>query len=440
MAPFFHRIRLLGVGTLLLASVFLFIASSADAVQKGPPNIVLIMADDFGYECLTANGGTSYKTPELDKLAAEGFRCEHCYSQPLCTPTRVQLMTGIYNVRNYVRFGYLDPKATTFANLFKKAGYATCVAGKWQLLGGYEGPKHFGFDEYCLWQLNRRPSRYPNPGMEINGRQVNYTGGEYGPDVATEYICDFIERKKDQPFLVYYPMILTHCPFEPTPDSADWDPKSKGSKTYKGKAKYFGDMVAYADKLVGRIVAKLEEHGLRENTLVIFTGDNGTDQPVVSRMGDRRVKAGKYRVNDNGTRVPLIVNWPGTVPKGQVSQTLVDFTDFLPTLCQAADVALPKDLAIDGQSFLPQAKGEKGSPRKWVYGWFSRTGDPKKAKVFARNQRYKLFQTGKFLDMRDGYAPVPLDTAHLDPDASAVHEMLQGVLEKYRKHEAARPK
>jgi arylsulfatase A len=179
----------------------------------------------------------------LDKLAAEGIRFEHCYAQPLCTPSRVQIMTGIYNVRNYVRFGILDWKQVTFANLLGEAGYATCVAGKWQLEGGYDAPGHFGFDECCLWQLNRRPGRYPNPGLEINGKQVDYTAGEYGPDVVTDYICDFMRRKKDQPFLVYYPMILTHCPFEPTPDSADWDPASKGSPTYKGNPKYFADMV-----------------------------------------------------------------------------------------------------------------------------------------------------------------------------------------------------
>jgi len=404
-------------------------AFGADKPKR--PNIILIMADDLGYECIGANGGTSYKTPVLDKLAAEGFRGEHCYSQPLCTPSRVQIMTGIYNVRNYVRFGILNPKETTFAHLLKKAGYATCVAGKWQLLGGLEGPGHFGFDEYCLWQLNRRPSRYPNPGLEINGRQVDFTGGEYGPDVATDFICDFITRKKAGPFLVYYPMILTHCPFEPTPDSPDWDPKNKGSKTYKGHPKYFGDMVTHMDKVIGRIVATLEKHDLRDNTLILFTGDNGTDAPVVSMMGDRAVKAGKGAMSDNGTRVPLIVNWPGTVPKGRVSQDLIDFSDFLPTLCEAAGVTVPEKLEIDGRSFLPQLKGEAGNPRKWIYCWYSRSGKAKTAKVFARNQRYKLFSTGKFLDLADGYAPKEMDVAQLDDETAAVHHMLRGVIRKY---------
>jgi arylsulfatase A len=410
--------------------------ATAEAGDGRPPNVIVIMADDLGYECIGANGGTSHKTPVLDRLAAEGIRFEHCYSQPLCTPSRVQIMTGIYNVRNYVRFGLLDPKQTTFANLLQEAGYATCVAGKWQLKGGFEGPGRFGFDEYCLWQLTRRPGRYPNPGLEMNGRQVDFTDGQYGPDVVTDYICDFVTRNRDRPFLVYYPMILTHCPFEPTPDSPEWDPKSKGSQGYKGNPKYFAHMVQYMDKLIGRIVASLDEHGLRKSTMVIFTTDNGTDRPVVSMMGDRKVKAGKGSMSDNGTRVPLIANWPGTIPPGQVSKDLVDFTDFLPTICEATGVLVPEKLEIDGRSFLPRLKSEPGNPREWIYCWYSRGGQADKARVFARNQRYKLFGDGRFLDMADGYQPQPLDVTRLTGTAAKDYRLLKSVLDKY---EDARP-
>ena len=136
---------------------------------------MLILIDDFGYECVTANGGESYQTPVMDKLAATGVRFEQCHVQPLCTPTRVQLMTGMSNRRNYTHFGHLDPSQKTFGNLLKQAGYATCITGKWQLSNGFEGPAHFGFDEYCLWQLTRRPGRYKNPGLEINGKTLDYT-------------------------------------------------------------------------------------------------------------------------------------------------------------------------------------------------------------------------------------------------------------------------
>lgn len=247
----------------LLAACALATAAIAD--QPGRPNIILIMADDMGYECVGANGGTSYRTPPLDKLAANGMRFEHCHSQPLCTPSRVQLMTGIYNQRNYVCFGLLDPGATTFAHLLKQAGYATCVVGKWQLGGGFDGPAHFGFDEYCLWQLTVRESRYPNPLIEQNGKVIQYSNGEYGPDIVCNYLCSCMERNKDRRFFAYYSLMLPHAPFVPTPDSPQYDPKATDEETGADK-KHFADMVAYTDKQVGRVVDKLHEQGIAENT------------------------------------------------------------------------------------------------------------------------------------------------------------------------------
>ncbi len=407
---------------------------------RRPPNIVLIMADDLGYECIGANGGTSYKTPNLDALAATGARFEHCYAQPLCTPSRAQIMTGIYNVRNYVKFGVLEKSQTTFAHLLKQAGYATCVVGKWQLGGGFEGPNHFGFDEYCLWQLlsgrkdeQGRDTRYPNPHLTTNGKQTDYDNGAYAPNVVSDHACDFIQRNKDQPFLVYYPMILTHCPFVPTPDSKDWDPTDKGSPEYKGNPKYFGDMVAYMDKMVGKLVAKLDDLGLRENTLVIFTGDNGTDEPVVSRMGDVKVAGRKGQMSDAGTRVPLIANRPGTIPEGTVSQDLADFSDMLPTLCATAGISVPSALNLDGRSFLPQLQGEEGHPRDWIYCWYNRNGSDRKAQVFARNQRYKLYRSGEFYDIKhDVLEKKPLAKASLEARATAVKAMLQQALDRYK--------
>ena len=289
---------------LLLTSCALF-----GEARAAKPNIVLIMADDMGYECLAVNGAEDYKTPVLDRRAAQGVRFEQCFANPLCTPSRVKLMTGQYNVRNYVKFGVLDRKQTTFAHQLKKAGYTTAIAGKWQLGREVDAPRHFGFDRSCLWQHTRprtKPgttfdSRFPNPLLEIDGEEVDHTNGEYGPDVCADFICNFIETNREKPFLVYYPMILTHCPFDATPDSDDWDPKSPGSKTYKGPGgselqhKHFSDMVSYADKMVGKIVTKLDELGLRENTIVIFTGDNGTDKPIKTRWNGKAIAGAKTR-------------------------------------------------------------------------------------------------------------------------------------------------
>jgi len=403
------------------------------------PNIVLIMADDLGYECIGAYGGTSYQTPIIDRLAREGLRVDHCYSQPLCTPSRVQLMTGMYNVRNYVKFGVLPRDQTTFAQLLKQSGYATCVVGKWQLGKEPDSPQHAGFDESCLWQHTRgrtgpegNDSRYPNPLLEINGQPREFTKGEYAPDIVSDFACDFIERKRNQPFLVYYPMILTHCPFWPTPDSADWDAASKGSATYKGAPKYFGDMVAYVDKMVGKIVDTLDEMGLRENTLLLFTGDNGTDMPVVSEMDGRMVAGGKGATTDAGTRVPFIANWPNHINRGGVSSDLVDFSDFFPTLCQVANVKVPEELPIDGRSFLRQLRGEQGNSRDWIYSWFSRDGVTSLAKEFARNQRYKLYLTGEFFDIENDELEVKdLQGKELGQATTRIRELLQSALDQY---------
>ncbi len=421
------------IRVVLSSALVLLVAISVEAQER--PNIVLIMADDFGYECVGANGGTSWSTPHLDELARTGLRFEHCYSQPLCTPSRVQLMTGIYNVRNYTRFGVLPETETTFANLLQNVGYETCVIGKWQLKGD---PHQFGFDEYCLWQMNRVPERYPNPGLEINGEQVDFSAGEYGPDVVSDYACEFIRRHagEEKPFLVYYPMILTHCPFCPTPDSDDWDPANTGSETYKGDPKYFGDMVAYMDKIVGKLARQLDNAGVRGNTLFMFTGDNGTDKPIVSMMGDREVAGGKKQMTDAGTRVPLIANWPGTIQAGRVSIDLIDFSDFLPTLCEAGEVTIPDTLELDGVSFLPQLRGETGTPRKWIYCWFARNGGST-GQQWARTRRDKLYADGRFIDVsNDVLESAPLAEHEMTAEQLDTRRMLQAALDRFRE---ARP-
>ena len=335
------------------------------------PNIILIMADDLGYEGLSCYGSTSYSTPELDKLAETGIKFDYCYSTPLCTPTRVQLMTGKYNFRNYTEFGSLKPGEFTFGHLFQDAGYKTCVAGKWQLAGRIKGanyrgegtlPEDAGFDEHCLWQVKDRGSRFWDPTVQQNGRLITDLQGKYGPDIFCDYINDFVKRNKSNPFFVYFPMALTHNPFIPTPDSKD---VSQGLN--KKDPKYFKDMVEYTDKLVGKMVRNLENQGLLENTLVIFTGDNGTNRQIVSRMGTQKIHGDKGNSTEAGTHVPLLVYWKGKIALGRVCSDLIDFTDFFPTLAEVANISLPKDEIFDGRSFLPQLLGEAGNPRDWVF-------------------------------------------------------------------------
>jgi len=414
---------------LKLGAVALAAPTVLRAAPGKKPNIVLIMADDMGYECMSSNGSTSCKTPRLDALAAGGIRFENVHSQPICTPTRVQIMSGIYNNRNYIRFGLLDPKVTTFAHILKKEGYATCIAGKWQLGMGLDGPKHFGFDEYCLWQCSRRPSRYANPGLETNGKLMDYTNGEYGPDIVSDYLCDFIERKKDGPFLAYYPMILPHWPFEPPPGHPDYDPGKK-SKDSNRQSKYFFAMVTHVDKIVGKIADKLKALGIEKDTLLLFTGDNGTYVGVTTQMQDRKVQGGKGRTTDNGTHVPGIAWRPGTIPAGQVSKTLIDFSDMLPTFAELAGAEVPKELDIDGMSFAPLVQGKPFKGREWIYCWYERNGNRAKAREYTHNGRHKLYADGKFYDMQTDFAEKkPLDVNALPADVQPVYAMLKAALD-----------
>ncbi len=389
----------------LVANYPYFTAYCAENASR--PNIVLILADDFGYECVAANGGESYKTPVLDKLAAGGMRFEHAHSQPLCTPTRVQLMTGRYNVRNYLNFGTLPRSETTFGNLFQKAGYATVVCGKWQLGREPDSPQHFGFDESLLWQHTRRPPRYANAGLELNGVEKEYPEGSYGPTLINDFALDFITRNRAKPFFLYYPMILTHNPFQPTPDSPDWDPKAQSEKVQQAD-KHFGEMVTYMDKMVGRVETKLTELGIRDNTLIIFLGDNGTNKGITSRFKGADFKGAKGSTTAGGHHVPLIVSWPAVIKQPSVNRDLISCADILPTICGAAGIDTPKGNASensdagnsDGVSFLAQLRGEKGTPRESIYMWYSpRQTQNLSVSESVFNHQYKLYRTGEFYDL-----------------------------------------
>ena len=424
----------------------MLISSNCTTPEKeiARPNIILIMSDDQGFETVGAYGGESYKTPVLDKLAETGIRFDNAHATPVCTPTRVKIMSGRYNSRNYTGFGVMDPEIYTFGNLFRDAGYATFIGGKWQLGGDLDSPYESGFDEYALWQVTRRgrgenpiANRYPNPGLAINGEKADFLNGGYGPDIINEYVRDFIDRYQDEPFFVYYPMILPHWPFEPTPDSPDWDPLARHDDTEerpgKGDEKYFGDMVEYIDKLVGQVIGKLEELGLHENTLVIFTSDNGTEQGVTSIVNGEEFVGGKLTSTDAGTHVPLIANWPGVVPGGIVNDDLICFTYFFPTLAEVAGIEIPEDMGMDGKSFAPLLYGEEAILPDWLYMWWYRNNDPDgPGDEFARTHRYKYYQDGRFYDLyKDSLEdrPIPLD--ELDDNQQEVKNKLAGILNEY---------
>ena len=318
----------------LIASVAASTGTSCLSAER--PNVILIMADDLGYEALACNGGTSYETPTFDRLAKQGMRFTHCYSQPICTPSRNKIMTGRSNARNYRKFGDLDPNEITFGTLMRDAGYRTAIAGKWQLTGSGgllhgDGttPKKCGFEQSCMWAyerdvtpeeaesyfasfpagLKRKMSRFWYPGILVNEQLRPSTIDDYGPDIYSQFLLDFIQQHQQEPFFVYYPMVLTHNPFVPTPDT----PGLRDEIKFNSDGKYFGDMLRYTGKIVERFLNKLDELGLAENTLVIFTADNGTYRGLVSRMGDRIVIGGKALPLDAGVHVPMLAWWKGKI-------------------------------------------------------------------------------------------------------------------------------
>ncbi len=451
MIPQLQPSRQSAIGGLCFVLVFAVALHAGAACAADRPNIVLILADDLGYETLGSYGGTSYRTPNLDRLAASGMRFNHAYATPLCTPTRLQLMTGKYTFRNWVAFGILDPREQTFGHHLRAAGYATCMVGKWQFTSydppDYPGaerrrgigmhPRDAGFDEYSLWHTGHtevKGSRYANPVIFQNGEFLKDTEGRYGEDIWTDQIGDFIKRHRDRPFFVYYSMALTHDPFVPTPDSAEW---RNPSKRLQADHRYFKDMVEYADKMVGKVTAQIDESGLREKTLILFLADNGTLPSIVSRMGERSVRGGKGLMTDAGTRVPLIASWKGTTPPGTVSEDLIDSTDFLPTLAEAAGYSFPASVVADGKSFLPQLRGQKGKPREWVFMHH----DPRPAwdkdrfslERFARDQRFKIYDDGRLFDVAaDIFEESPLFPGSDTKETKAARHRLQRVLDSMK--------
>ena len=339
------------------------------------PNIIFIMADDLGPEWLSCYGGEEMKTHNLDKLAVEGMQFSNAYSMAQCTPTRVTLLTGQYPFRHgwvnhwdVPRWGagcHFDPRHNiTFARVLKTAGYATAAAGKWQINDfrvQTDAMEKHGFDEYCMWtgfETQNPPSakRYWDPYIHTKKGSRTYKG-RFGTDIFVDFLIDFMRRHKDRPMMLYFPMCLTHGPLTNTP----LDPDASGNLE-RHKA-----MVRYTDLAVGRIVKALDDLKLRNNTIVFFTADNGTAKKITARMNGRIVKGGKATLGEPGVRAPFIVNCPGLVPAGVVTDALTDFTDMLPTFAELAGAGIPADIAIDGCSIAKLILGKgKDSPRRWI--------------------------------------------------------------------------
>lgn len=431
-----------------LCALLLAITTLVSARGDERPNVVLIMADDIGIEGFGCYGGTSYKTPNIDKLAESGLRYTHAYSQPLCTPTRLQVMTGKYNHRNWQCFGILPPNERTIGHLMQKAGYKTCISGKWQLQsydppdypnaatrrGTGMHPKDAGFDEYQLFHslhTEDKGSRYADPTFLRNGKLHREIKGKYGEDLNVDFIVNFLRRHRDEPMFVYYPMALPHWPMVPTPISTDW---KEPAKRHSPHTRHFPDMVEYMDGLVGRIVDSIEELGLTKKTLVIFYSDNGTHLDITSQMGSLTVPGGKAMPTQTGVRVPLIANWPGTIKPGTRNH-LVDSSDFLPTLAEIAGVEAATSTQMDGISFASSLYADGPTGREACFFWYDpRPGwdkDRFTRHIFAVDYKYKLFSGGDMF-LIDNLLPIEkkLDPARLTDEAQSAKARLQRYIDQ----------
>ncbi|MEM7012598.1 MAG: sulfatase-like hydrolase/transferase, partial [Verrucomicrobiota bacterium] len=324
-----------------IASVALI--AEAIAQEQTKPNVIVIMADDIGAEGLESYGSTIYTSPNLTRMAEEGIQFQNAYATPLCTPTRVMIMTGTYPHRN--GFGALMSKKPgarmpadipTFGHYFQKAGYKTAIAGKWQL-GKFDAfpnqPVDHGFDRFCMWTWfynGKKDSRFFGPHIHVDGEFVQGTETDFGPDYYGQFVLDFIDENKDDPFFIYFPMALVHSPFIHPPRLG----KKASAKFTDGLSKQtraYGHMITYMDDIIGQILARLKTHDIDENTLVIFTGDNGTGKQIVSKLPGMDLPGGKGSPIEAGSRVPFIARWPNKIsPK--VSEDFFCLVDVLPTI------------------------------------------------------------------------------------------------------------
>lgn len=332
------------------------------------------MVDDLGKEWLGCYGADEKLSPNIDGLANAGMQFNNFYCMPQCTPTRVTLLTGQYPYRHgwvnhwdVPRWGggcSFDPTLNPcFPRDLRERGWKTVAAGKWQIDDFRQEPQAMiqaGFDHYCMWTGYETGNpvsgqRYQDPYIYCDGVS-QARPQKFGPDVFTDYLVDFIDRNADDRFFMYYPMVLTHGPLVPTP----LEPQAK-TKLDKHRA-----MVRYTDRLVGRLIAALDRNKIREETVVVFTTDNGTARNITGHIAGKPISGGKSKTLESGICVPLIVSCPGTIPDGVISQALIDITDFAPTFRDIAGLP-PAKPTTDGHSFRSVLLGDtSASQRKWI--------------------------------------------------------------------------
>jgi arylsulfatase A-like enzyme len=410
----------------LLLTLLLTLSSSIAFAAETRPNIIFILLDNVGQEWFGHFGSTENCTPQMDRLAETGVFFNHCWAPAYCSCSRVQLLTGRYPYQTGWRFhhdagiyggGNFDWKReVTFARMLRDAGYATCIAGKWQInnfndAGQADCLREHGFDEHLITPGGKNDSKYWDPLLIENGKSSMRTGG-YGPDLFTDFVVDFMKRKRDQPFLVYYPITLVHMPLPPTP-------RTKGQTL--PPAENFAENLRYADALIGRVVSALDELKLRERTIVFVAPDNGTPASFTGHTQHGTVRGAMGTLTEPSLDVPLIVNCPALIPAGR-SAPLTDFSDVLPTMAALTHTPLPPGVKIDGHSYAEWLLGKTPTyKRDWI---FTALNDDRAV----RDQRFKLYSCGDLFDLNADPQEKTNLAASADPETVSARTRLQAVL------------
>jgi len=351
------------------AWLLFFLVGSSLFASVNRPNVVLILADDYGWKDLSCYGSDFYETPNIDKLARDGMKFTQAYSAcTVCSPTRAAILTGKYPARLHVTdwipgqmpenprlivpdwTKYLPLGEVSLARAFHNAGYATASIGKWHLGGEQYFPDKQGFD------INIAGTEAPNPKTYFSPYKIatlkDGPDGEYLTDRLGDEAEKFIEAHKDKPFFLYFPEFAVHLPLQGKREIVAKYEKKVRAGVAQTNAVYAA-MIESVDDTVGRVRRKLEELRLADNTVIVFASDNGGRVPTTSNLP---LRVGKGSCYEGGTRVPLIIYWPKVTKPGSVSQTPVISTDLYPTLLEIAGDKTTGKKGIDGVSLVPLLK------------------------------------------------------------------------------------
>ena len=422
-------LKAIGAGAVALAAAGCAMARSRQAERK--PNILMILVDDLGYGDLSAYGATDLRTPNIDKLIASGMRFDNFYANcPVCSPTRASLLTGRYPdlvgvpgvIRTHItnNWGYLDPRAVLLPQVLKKAGYHTAIVGKWHLgLASPNKPNERGFDQFHGFlgdmmddYYNHRRHGYNY--MRLDGEEIDPEG--HATDLFTQWAIDYIRSrsKSDKPFFLYLAYNAPHAPIQPPQDYLD---KVKNrQKDIADKRAGLVALIEHLDGAIGKVLAALKETALSDNTLVIFTSDNGGQLSLGANNG--HLRAGKGDMYEGGIRVPACAAWPGKIKPGSSSDRIALTMDLFPTICDAAGARIEHQ--TDGKTILPTLLGQSQPPEDRFLFWVRREGGNYAGQDYyaARYGDFKLLQNTPFESLQlynlreDPKEENPLDKKH----------------------------